>query len=435
MRRGLLLALGAILVGTSANAAPVEIQWWHAMSAVNGERVNKIAQDFNASQGEYKILPVYKGNYLETLAAGIAAFRAGNPPSILQVYDAGTATMMAAGRAIKPVNQLMQETNETFDPSAYLSGVVSYYSTADGKMLSMPFNSSSIIGFYSKDAFAKAGLDPDRKLTTWPEWIEAAEKVVAAGYSCGFTSSWITWTQIEQLSAWHNMPIATEANGLKGPKAVLNFDTPFMTKHVETLVKAQKTKAFDYSGRYAEGESKFLAGECGLLQATSSFYGNLKQNGKFRFGSLPLPYYPDIAGAPQNTFIGGASLWVMSGRSAKEEKGVARFFSFLSQTPLQVTFTKATGYLPITKAAYRALQDEGYYRDNPDLAVVMQQLTNKPPTENSRGVRLGNFVQIRDIWAEELEMAFSGRQPADTTLKNAVKRGNAVLRQFEASTK
>ena len=149
--------------------AVTEIQWWFAHGGRLGEKVNEIAEGFNNSQSDYKVVPVFKGSYAETMTAGIAAFRSGEPPHILQVFEVGTATMMAAKGAIKPVYELMAETGEPFDPNAYLSTVTGYYSTTEGKMLSMPFNSSTPILYYNKEAFAKAGLDVNTPPKTWPE--------------------------------------------------------------------------------------------------------------------------------------------------------------------------------------------------------------------------------------------------------------------------
>src|SRR5690242_15207887 len=168
--------LFAAVPGTAA-AEPVELQWWHAMTSVNGERVNKIAADFNASQKDYKVLPVFKGSYAETMTAAIAAYRAGNPPHIVQVFEVGTATMMAAKGAVKPVYQLMADAGEKLDPAAYLPAVTGYYSTADGKMLSFPFNSSTPVVYWNKDAFKKAGLDPEKPPKTWPDTFAAAKKL------------------------------------------------------------------------------------------------------------------------------------------------------------------------------------------------------------------------------------------------------------------
>jgi sn-glycerol 3-phosphate transport system substrate-binding protein len=437
VRRALFAVALALLAAPAALAqsAPIEIQWWHAMTGVNGELVNKMADEFNQSQKQYKVVPVYKGGYADVMQAAIAAFRAGDPPAIVQIFEVGTATMMAAKGAVKPVYRLMADAGEKFDPKAYLPAVTAYFSTADGKMLSLPFNTSTAILYYNKDAFTKAGLDPSKPPKTWPELFADAKKIRAAGYSCGFTSSWISWIQIEQFSAWHNLPIGTKANGMEGTDTVFEFNNPTVVRHIQNLAEAEKDKTFDYGGRTTEPDQKFVSGECGMTLNSSAYYGLAKAGAKFPFGLGELPYYPDVKGAPQNSIIGGASLWVMSGKTAKEYKGVAEFLSFLSTTPQQVRWHETTGYLPITKAAYEATRASGFYEKNPGLDLPIIQMTGKPPTENSRGLRFGNFLQIRDIIAEELEGAFSGKETAQQALDNAVRRGNVLLRQFEAASK
>ncbi len=425
-------AMAAMLA--SAAAEPIELQWWHAMTGVNAEVVNKIAADFTASQTAYKVVPVFKGSYAETMTAAIAAYRAGNPPHIVQVFEVGTATMMAAKGAIKPVYQLMADAGEPFDRQNYLPAIAGYYSTADGKMLSLPFNSSTPIVYWNKAAFQKAGLDPNKPPKTWPETFEVAKKLRAGGVPCGFTASWVSWTQIENFSAWHNIALATKANGLEGPDAVLQFNNPTMVRHIANLATAEKDKSFDYAGRTTEPDQKFISGECGMTQNSSGYYGLLKSGAKFEFGMTELPYYPDVKGAPQNSIIGGASLWIMGGKKPEEYKGVAKFLTYLSGTQLQERLHEVTGYLPITKAAYQATKASGFYDKNPGREVPIIQLTGKPPTENSRGLRLGNLVQIRDVIAEDLEAAFAGKSTAKAALDDSVARGNALLRQFQKNT-
>ena len=430
-------AMAKVVVATigAASADPVELQWWHAMTAKNAEVVNKIAADFNASQSEYKVVPVFKGSYAETMNAGIAAFRAGNAPDIIQIFEVGTATMMAAKGAVKPVYQLMEDAGEPFDPKAYLPAVTGYYSTADGRMLSLPFNSSTAITYWNKALFKKAGLDPDKPPQTWPETFAMAEKLRAAGVPCGFTAGWISWTQLEQFSAWHNLPFASKADGFDGTDARLKFNNPTVVRHIANLATAEKDRSFDYGGRTTEPEGKFLNGECGMIQTSSGAYGIFKSGAKFDFGAAELPYYPDVKGAPQNSIIGGASLWVLAGKAPKEYTGVAKFFTFLSQTGLQSDLHEKTGYLPITKAAYEAVKESGFYDKNPGREIPVLQLTRKPPTQNSRGLRLGNLVQIRNVIAEDLEAIFAGKETAQAGLDDAVKRGNVLLAQFEHNTR
>jgi sn-glycerol 3-phosphate transport system substrate-binding protein len=171
-----------------------------------------------------------------------------------------------------------------------------------------------------------------------------------------------------------------------------------------------------------------------MIQTSSAAYGIFEKGAKFEFGVAELPYYPDVPGAPQNSIIGGASLWVMAGKTPQEYKGVAKFFAFLSQTDLQQKLHEVTGYLPITKAAYQATKESGFYGKNPGREIPVIELTRKPPTENSRGLRLGNLVQIRDIIAQDLEAIFAGKEDAQAGLDDAVKRGNALLAQFQQNT-
>lgn len=426
-----LAASAAFMAAASASAsAQTEIQWWHAMTGANNDVINKLANDFNATQKDYKVTPTYKGSYPDTLNAGIAAFRAGQAPHIMQVFEVGTATMMGAGGAIKPVHALMKEAGEAFDPKAYLPTITGYYSTTKGEMLSFPFNSSSTVMWYNRDALKKAGLDAPPK--TWPELFAAAKKLKAAGFDkCGFSTAWLTWVNLEQFSAWHNVPLATKSNGMDGFDTELKFNSALHVKHLETLAELQKDKTYDYSGRTNTGEGRFTSGECPIFLTSSGFFGSVKANAKFDFANAPMPYYPDVAGAPQNSIIGGASLWVMSGKKPEEYKGVAKFFAFLSDTDRQVELHTKSGYLPITKAAYDKTKASGFYKDAPYLETPLLELTNKEPTENSRGLRLGNMVQMRDMWAEEIESALAGKKTAKQALDDAVSRGNAVLRQFE----
>ncbi len=428
------LTAGAVLFAANGAAAHTEIQWWHAMTGANNDAIVKLAGDFNASQKDYKVVPTFKGGYPDTLNAGIAAFRAGQAPHILQVFEVGTATMMSATGAVKPVYVLMKEAGETFDPKTYLPTITGYYSTTKGDMLSMPFNSSSTVMWYNKDSFKKAGLDPNAPPKTWPEVFEAAKKLKAAGHpNCGFSTAWVSWLNIEQLSAWHNVPLSTKANGMDGFDTELKFNSALHLKHLENLVELQKDKTYDYSGRTNTGEGRFTAGECPIFMTSSGFFGAVKANAKFDWGNAPMPYYPDAAGAPQNSIIGGASLWVMAGKKPDDYKGVAKFFTFLSDTDRQVGLHTQSGYLPITKAAYAKVKASGFYKDAPYLETPLLELTNKEPTENSRGLRLGNMVQLRDMWAEEFESALAGKKSARQALDDAVSRGNVALRQFEKS--
>ena len=433
-----LVALAAFVFAASLSTgarAQTEIQWWHSMTAVNGEWVNDLAKEFNASQKDYKIVPTFKGTYDESMTSAIAAFRAGKAPHILQVFEVGTATMMASKGAIIPVGQVMKDAGVAFDPAAYVPAVAGYYTAPNGQMQSYPYNSSTTVFYFNKDAFKVAGLDTDKPPGTWPEVALAAAKLKAGGHKCPFTTAWQGWTQLESFSAWHNVEFATKRNGLAGLDARMLINSPLHVRHIENLANMSKQGLFVYKGRGNVPEASFISGECAMITTSSGFYGNVAKNAKFAYALAPLPYYPDVPGAPQNTVIGGASLWVLSGKKPADYKGVAQFFNYLSSPEVQSASHKRTGYLPITTAAYQLTEKSGFYKEKPGTDVAVTQMIRKT-TDKSRGIRLGNDVQIRAIEDEELEQVWGGKKSAKEALDSAVKRGNELLERFQkANTK
>ena len=434
MKFKLAVFASAATLALSAHAV-TELQWWHSMTGANGDRVNAMAEGFNKSQSNYKVTPVYKGSYDESMTAAIAAFRAGKAPNIVQVFEVGTATMMGAKGAIVPVYELMKNAGEKFDPSAYVGAVAGYYTDSKGNMLSFPFNSSTPVFYINKDAYKKAGLDPEKAPTTWKEFAVAAEKLKAAGQSCVYTTGWPSWVHVENFSAWHNVPIGTLEHGIAGLGTEFKVNSPTHVAHLETLVDFSKKGLFTYAGRRNEAEAKFFSGECAMLTSSSAAQGNIRKNAKFAFSVNFLPYHDSVKGAPQNSIIGGASLWVLSGRPASENKGVAQFFNFLSSAELQSQWHKDSGYVPITNAAADLTKASGYYEQNPGTDVAVKQLNFKTPTANSKGLRFGNFVQGRTVIEEEMESALAGKKTAKQAMDDAVKRGNEILRKFEATNK
>ena len=436
MRTKILAAVLASAGLFAANAhAQTEIQWWHSMGGALGEKLNDLATKFNASQKEYKVNAVFKGSYPESMTAAIAAFRAGGAPHILQVFEVGTATMMGAKGAIIPVAKVMADAKEPFDPKAYLPAVAGYYTDSKGNMLSFPFNSSTVLFFINKDAFKKAGLDPEKAPKTWTEFAIAAGKLKASGQSCVYTTSWPSWMHIENFSAWHDVPIGTRQNGMAGTDAVFTINSPLHVRHIAMLGDFAKKGWFTYAGRTNQGDAKFSSGECAMFSGSAGAQAGIKKAAKFDWSVNFIPYHDDVKAAPQNSIIGGASLWVMGGKKPAEYKGVAKFLAFLSTPEIQMEWHTATGYVPITMASYQLTRKSGFYDKNPGADMAVKELTNKPPTANSKGLRFGNFVQGREVIEEELENVFAGKKEAKPALDDAVRRGNEILRKFEAANK
>lgn len=435
-KAGLLASAAAVIAPLSAQAQDdrIEIEWWHAMGGELGERVNEIAERFNAHQDRYRVVPNHRGSYDETMTSAISAYRAGEQPHIVQVFEVGTGTMMAAREAIDPVYKLMRDQGLHFNPNDFLSAVVGYYTTPEGEMLSMPFNSSTPVTWINQDILAEAGIDPDVSIETWSDIGEIGRQVVESGAAeCGFTTTWQSWIQLENLSAIHDVPFASNANGFEGFEGTeLQINSDLHVHHIETLRSWQEQGIFQYGGRQSEPTDLFVNERCAILFESSAGYAGIDAGAEFDWRVSELPYWSDyVAGEPNNSIIGGATLWAFSGHSEEERAGMARFFDFLASTPIQAWWHQQTGYLPITEHAFFYSRGQGFYEDNPGADVPINQMRRGEPTENSRGLRLGNFVQIRDIINEELENVWGGDKSAEEALDDAVERGNEQLRRFE----
>lgn len=434
--RRLILCVAICLLPTLAFAAPVKIQFWHGMGGELNDITNELVKRFNTSQDKYEIVPVYKGTYDQVMTAAIAAYRAKKAPHLVQVFEVGTASMMAARGAIKPVHEIMAGAGTPIDPKTFLAPIAAYYSTTDGKLLSMPFNCSTTVLYFNKTAMKQAGLDPEKFPATWPEVAAVGKKMKDSGaVKYGMVSGWQSWVQLESFSTWHNVPFASRDNGMAGMDAELLANSPLHVKHIDFLAQQMKDGNMTYTGRKSEPINTFTSGEAGILMNSSGSYAAVKLGAKFDWGVAMLPYWPEVKGAPQNTLIGGATIWAMSGQSKADEAGIAAFFNYLLLPENQSAFHKQTGYLPLTMEGYELTRKSGFYKENPGTDIGILSLTQKPPTPNSKGLRLGNMNQLRDIADEELESVWAGKKNAQAALDSFVKRGNEVLRRFEQVNK
>lgn len=422
----LVAGIAGFLAGPASATTAIEL--WHAMDGANGKKLAELVERFNAEQKDYRVVPTYRGGYDATLEAGLKAGNAA--PHILQVFDAGTGTVMASAKNYRPVWQVMKESGERLEAKAFLPGIASYFSDKGGQLLAMPFNSSTAVLYYNKDVFRKAGLDPEKPPKTWRD-IQVMTLLIQETQAapCGYTTDWQSWVHLENLAAWHNEPFATRSNGMDGPDALLNFNTIMMLRHVSLLSSWSKSQLFRYPGRTTQGEALFVSGECAIFTGSSASVGDVRSGAKFAFGVAPLPFYDEFEGAPYTSTIGGAGLFVMNGKKPAEYKGVARFFKFLAKPETQAEWHQATGYLPVSRAAWELSRKQGWYTRMPGAEIGIQQLTQKPTTLNGRGVRLVGFEKIRAILDEELEAVWAQTKAPKDALDAAVERGNEILKR------
>ena len=424
------LTTAALLLGLGANAAlaQTEITWWHGMGGRNGEVINEIAQKFNDAQTACHMTPVSKGTYEEALAAGIAAFRSGEQPNILQVFDAGAATIINAKGATIAAEDLITGAGKPFDREAFIPGVRNFYADSTGKFIGMPFNSSAPIMYINTEAFAKAGVEPPK---TWEEFEQVAPKLKEAGY-IPLSASQLTWQFTENFKSRNNQQFATNANGYDGVK-----DTKILLSEDANLVMMfDKLKAWADEGLYgfygagwADNQKPFEEGKVAMWIGSSGSFGGLQKTAVMPFSADFLPYWASIEGAGTQSFIGGAALFAMAGKPDDQNACSAEFFSFLTSPEVQKFYHQATGYVPITTAAYELAKSEGYYDKTPVAEVGIKQLM-LPGGEWSKGYRMGFYPQIRSVMEREYNRIFSGETTPKEAFVTIETEANELLARF-----
>lgn len=426
--------LTATISGTSFAATDpsvTEVTWWHAMGGQLGETVNKIATDFNASQHDYKIVPVYKGSYTETLTAGIAAFRANQAPNILQVFDAGAATIMNVPGVAKPVQDILVESGYEFNSKNYLAGVRNLYADSKGKMVGMPFNSSTPVLYYNKDILAKVGAKAPE---TYEQLEVLAAKLKTKGYVT-FSQSHTPWIMFENFKSRHNLPLANENNGYDNLSSSLMFNSKDMVMHFSKMKEWADKGYYKYYGSdWDANQTPFERQEVAMWMGSSGSFGGLRNRVKFELGTTYLPYWKSINPDAGLTFIGGAALFALDGKPKAEEQGVAAFFDYLTKPETQMYWHKTTGYVPVTNAAYELTKRSGYYTEQPDAEVGVKQLS-LGAGEWTNGYRLGFYPQIREVMHREFDNIFADRSSVENSLNKVEVESAQLLKRFARTIK
>jgi len=418
--------VSALAVPTAFGATDIEL--WHSMDGAAGQQLGRIADDFNSSQSAYRVVPAFKGSSREAFDAGLAAQRSGHGPHILQVDDSLRGKAASLPRAFTPVYQVLQQARETLSASAFVPVIANESLDQRGRLLSLPFDSSTPVLYYNRDAFTAAGLDPDKAPRTWLKVQEAALKVVDSETApCGFTTDQPAWVHMENLLAWHNEPFASVQNGPRGKEVRLVFNTRLMILHVGLLSSWVHSGLFRYFGRGKEGEQKFAAGECAMLTGSSGSIADIQRKAKFHVGVGAMPLYEDFPAAPSSALPGGGSLWVMAGKKKPEYVGVGKFLAYVSRPAVQAEWHQATGYLPTTEVAFKSVRKEGYPERHPGAEVALNELSGDPGAR-AKMTRFEQASAIRSIVDDELEAAWTRRKTPKDAVDAAVERGNQFLR-------
>lgn len=427
-----LTAVMLAVLGAGVMAQRVTVEFWYAFGdPKRGGWIQAKADAFNKTHPNIKVVPTFKGSYRETLQAAILAARQGKPPALVQIYEIGSQLALDSG-IFQPVGEIAP-----FDTSDYIKPVLNYY-TINGKVNSIPFNSSSPVLYYNKDLMTKAGLDPNKPPMTFGELTAACAKVAAAnlGVKC-FGMNLHSWF-FEQWMAEQGALLANNSNGRKGrPTEVLLTSEP--AKRIVSWLKYMNDKGYyTYTGKLEDWDGSdaiFTSGKVVFHITSTADIGNIGDEAKktgFQMGVGMLPI-PD--GVKRNgVVIGGASLWISKGISKEQAKAALDFTLFMTGTENMAEWHKLTGYYPVRLSSIELLRKEGWLKTNAPQLVAFNQLLQTIPNEATAGALIGPFPQVRRIIEEAIQKVFSGTS-VDAALAEAKAKADAALKEYNASLK
>ncbi|MBO0662466.1 extracellular solute-binding protein [Jiella sp. CQZ9-1] len=430
-----MFAAAAAFAGTLALGAPAQaatnFDFWYAA----GQRaVEAQCNDFNASQSQYHVNCVYQDSYESLFQKAIAAYRANRQPALVQFFDGGTLDLLLSN-AVIPVTKIAADAGQKVDWNDYISGAKSYYATRSGELYGQPYNSSTLVFYTNDDMLKKAGIT--KAPETWEEVGEAAKKLKASGVACALTSDLHPWRVMEEFSAAEGIPIASEHNGYDGLDAKYVFNKGLEVQLITDLADWHKQGMFTLSRETKAGDYRnaFNSQECAMILNSTGGYTDtaLALKGKAAFSVHLLPIF---AGTKRyNTFVGGAALYAMKGFDAKTYKAVAAFLAFLRSPEQQMQMVINTGYLPVTKSGVKLMENGGLanYPERKKAAELGVESLNFPGNADTRGIRLGFFVQFREVFRAEITKVFSGESTPQQALDAAAARGDEMLKRFAAT--
>ena len=408
-------------------AQEVTVTWWHAMSGGRLEPVKQLVEEFNQSHPNITVDATFTGSYQETLNKAITAAQAGNPPNIIQTYEVGTQ-MMWDSPYIVPIQDLA-EPGEV-DWGDYLSVVRRYYTNPEGKLVSMPFNSSTAILYYNKDMFREAGLDPNDPPTTYAELTEVGRQLLDSDVvDHAITYGWPTWV-FEQTHYWTDNNYVNNGNGREMRATQVLFNEEPGMRIMQQWADWENEGILIYGGREYEPDAAFISQNTAMLVQSTSHLKDIIETSPFEVGTsfLPRPEWANRGG----TTIGGASLYIFEDEQAKMD-AAWEFVKWLSSTDNAVFWHKETGYFPIRYSALTKLMNEGWFSENPNFLTAFMQVLTSKENNATAGAVVGRFPQIRDIVDDAVTNIFGDEMEVEEALNQAAEEANKVIEQYNES--
>lgn len=425
----LMLALGS---GLQTAAAQTTVEFWHSFGdAKRGDWIKARADEFNKSHPGVTVVPSYKGAYNDSLQATILAARQNKAPALVQIFEVGSQLALDSGM-FQPVSSV-----KAVDFSDYIKPVINYY-TINGKVNSLPFNSSSPVLYYNKDLMTKAGLNTATPPTTFGGVLRACAKVKVALPDTKCMSMALYGWFVEQWMSEQNALLFNNSNGRAGRATATTLNGAAGKKIFQFFKDLQDKGYLTNTGKLADtdGTNAIFSNQRAVFTINSTAdLGNQLAAAKtagFQLGVSVLPI-PDGT-ARNGVVIGGASLWIPKNISKAEAEGALDFALYLTNTKNMADWHKLTGYYPVRNSSITALRAQGWFTSSPLQITAFNQLLATKSNPASAGALNGVAIQTRTLMEQGLQKV-TGGQGVDAVLTDTANQINAALTDYNKNFK
>jgi sn-glycerol 3-phosphate transport system substrate-binding protein len=402
--------------------APVEVEFWHSMKGANVTALTKIVNDFNAAhQGKIVVKPVFQGDYDTTIAKYKASVQQKHTPELVQIYDIGSRFMVDSKQTV-PAYEFVDKDkyNANLEPN-----IANYY-TFNGKLQSMPFNSSMPLLYINTDLFSKAGLDPNKPPTNLDEIAADAKALTKKSggrvTQYGFNAAIYGW-YLEQLLATNGDAYCDNGNGRKGLATKVEYDSADGVKVAQWWSDLVKQGYASNTGRTTDAaQQAFKSGTVAMeLESTGELRDFINSSkGKFTVAAAPFPRLSGTGASDGGTIIGGASLWIDGvGHTDAEKRASWEFVKYATSPAVQAEWHTGTGYFPVNKKALNEDADKKWVAQYPQFQVAIDELHSTKPSTATAGCALGVMPQARKSAEDGLEQAITTSTPPQQAMSDA----------------
>ncbi|MCF8998440.1 ABC transporter substrate-binding protein [Acinetobacter nectaris] len=418
--------LGAMLllaVGSASFAAPVTLQMYYPI-VVGGKvqgTIEGLVNDFMKQNPDIKINPIYTGDYVTTVTKALTAYRGHNAPQVAVMGDIEVYSLKDAG-AIIPVSDLVKN-----DPEGqkWLSHFYpAFIRHIDGKVWSVPFQRSTNVMYWNKEAFKKAGLNPEHPPQTWQELTEYGKKLTIRQGNT--VTQWGVEVPSNTPNGYWPYQAFVASNGGhldNGKGTAVTYYTPKTVEALSFLHDLSVKYNISPKGVIADTTTPqdFIDGKSAMVFLSTGNLGEIRQKAKFPFGVSMIPEKTQ-RGSP----TGGGSLYMFSGMTPDQQKAALKLVRWLSEPEQAARWSIATGYIATSPAAWETKSMQAYAKQYPQALVAREQLKYSQPELSTY-----RSLQVKELLNRAIEATVTGRDSADNALKSAQSQADRLLKPYQ----